>query len=559
MYTGYLGLGRRTRNAKRLIQVLHVLVRYGFADLLRRVGFHRSLPARLLRRVRLLEAPAGEPATFGERLRAALTELGPSFIKLGQVMSTRPDLFGYDISVELSRLQDEVPALPFDEITPVIQDALHAPVGALFAGFEKTPVASASLSQVYRGLLKTGEPVAVKVRRPGVDKIIEADISLLRVVAAWLHEHVRDLEWLDAPGIVEEFARSVRRELDFEIEAGIIAQFQHNFEGYEDIFIPKVYPELSATTVLTMDWVDGVRIDRFDEYEARNCDRKTLAVRGCEIVYDMVFEHRLFHADPHPGNIFILRDNRFALLDYGMAGHLEKGDVALLADLLLAVLRQDSAECLETLLLLTPGVEPDDPEALQHKIADFIAFEARAIIDRGQVALGLERATEILREHRLQLAPRFSLLIKALATIEHVGREANPEMNIVPILQPYVERLVADRYKPAQLLRGLQQNASTVRRLTQQIPDDLSHLLRQLRRGRFRIQTQDPKSGELPRAIERAGNRIAFGLLSGGLVIGSSLLIVSPPPLARVGIVGLVVAGLLGFALVLAAVWNRRD
>ncbi|MBP8128639.1 MAG: hypothetical protein KA184_03595 [Candidatus Hydrogenedentes bacterium] len=559
MYAGYLGLGRRTRNARRLIQVLHVLVRHGFADLLRRAGFHRSLPARLLRRVKLLEAPAGEPATFGVRLRAALTELGPSFIKLGQVMSTRPDLFGYEMSAELSKLQDEVPPLPYEAIAPVIQEALDAPVDAIFASFEKLPVASASLSQVYRALLKTGEPVAVKVRRPGVMQIIDADIGLLRVVAAWLHEHVHDLDWLDAPGIVEEFARSVRRELDFELEAGIIAQFQRNFADYEDVFIPKVYPELCASAVLTMDWVDGVRIDRFDEYEARNCDRKRLAERGCEILYDMVFEHHLFHADPHPGNIFIMRDNRFALLDYGMAGHLEKADTAVLADLLLAVLRQDSAECLEALMLLTPGIEPKDPERLQHEIADFIAFEARAIIDRGQVALGLERATEILRTHRLQLAPRFSLLLKALATIEHVGRKANPDMNIVPILQPYVERLVAGRYRPVQLLKGLQQNASTVRRLTQQVPDDLSHLFRQLRHGHFRMQVQDPRMADLPRALERAGNRIAFGLLSGGLIIGSSLLVASPPPLAHIGIIGLVAAGLLGFALVLAALWSKKD
>lgn len=559
MMYDYAGLGRRTRSAKRLIQVLQILVRHGFADVLRRIGFERSLPGRLLRSLRIVEAAEGPPATFGRRLRTALTELGPTFIKFGQVMSTRPDIVGFEVAEELSQLQDNVPPLPVDEIAAVISDALGAPVDDLFAWFEREPVAAASLSQVYRARLKSGESVAVKVRRPGVDRTIEADIDLMRQIAAWIDEHVKDLDWLDAPGIVEEFARSVRRELDFKLEAGVIEQFRRNFADYEDVFVPKTYATLCAGEVLTMDWVDGVRVDRFDQYEARNCDRETLAVRGCEILCDMVFEHRLFHADPHPGNIFVTRDNKFAFLDYGMAGHLEKSDVAILADLFLAIFKQDSAECVDALLLLTPGEEPEDREALQHAVAEFIAFEAQAIIGGGQVARGLERVTEILRQFQLQLASRFALLLKALATIEHVGRKLDPDMDMVPVMQPYIEKLVADRFKPMNLLRELQQNVGAVRRFTQEVPDDFARLVRQLRRGHFRAQWRLDRLDELINTQDRGGARIALGLVDVGLFLASSILVAGPNPARHLGYIGLIVAAVLGAGLFLSTWMSRPD
>lgn len=555
----YMGLGRRTRNAKRLIQVLQVLVKHGFADVLRRIGFERSLPGRLLRSLHIVDAPEGPPATFGCRLRTALTELGPTFIKFGQVMSTRPDIVSIEVAEELSKLQDEVAPLPFDVMAAVIKEALDAPAEELYAQFEREPVAAASLSQVYRARLKTGESVAVKVRRPGVDRLIDADIGLMRQIAAWIDEHVKDLEWFDAPGIVEEFARSVRRELDFKLEAGVIDQFQRNFADYEDVFVPKVYPNLCATEVLTMDWVDGVRVDRFEEYEARNCDRETVAVRGCEILCDMIFEHRLFHADPHPGNIFITQDNKFAFLDYGMAGHLEKSDVAILADLFLAIFKQDSAECVDALLLLTPGEEPEDREALQHAVAEFIAFEAQAIIGGGQVARGLERATEILRQFQLQLASRFALLLKALATIEHVGRKLYPDMDMVPVMQPYIERLVSDRFKPMNVLRELQQNVGAVRRFTQEVPDDFARLVRQLRRGHFRTQLRVDHINELIETQERNGARITLGLVDVGLFLASSVLVAGPNPARHLGYVGLIGAVMLGVGLFLSAWMSHPD
>jgi ubiquinone biosynthesis protein len=547
-----------TRNAMRLFGVVQVLVRHGFADMVQRLGLHQSLPARLLRRVRLAEAPTGPPETFGQRARAALTELGPTFIKLGQIMSTRPDIMGLETAAELSQLQDNVDALPFDQMRPILEEALGLSVEAVFETFDTEPVASASLGQVYRARLRSGGEVAVKVQRPGVEKIINADLSLMRQVALWLDEHVRELQWLDPPGVVHEFSRSIRRELDFEIEAGIVDQFHKNFEDVDDVCIPKTYPRYCHPRVLVLEWVDGVRVDNFDAYEDRNCSRDVLARRGCEVLCDMVFEHRLFHADPHPGNVFITRDNTLAFLDFGMAGHLEKADVAALTDLFLAIFRQDSVACVNALLLLTAGGEPENLEGLRHEVADFIAFEAQSIVGGGQVSRGLERATEILRLYKLDLSPRFSLLLKSLATIEHLGRQLNPGIDMVTILQPYIEKLVTERYTPLEIFKELQQNAGLLRRLTRQLPEDLSSLSGQLRRGRFRMQLRHEHLDELITSIDASATRIAAGIVIGSLILGGSWLLSAQPELWGVAIAGLAGAGLLGLALVISILWRKR-
>ncbi|MFP4499709.1 MAG: ABC1 kinase family protein [Candidatus Hydrogenedentota bacterium] len=548
----------KTRNARRLFGVVQVLVRHGFADFVQRSNLHRSLPARLLRRIRMREAPPDASGTFGQRLRAALTELGPTFIKLGQVLSTRPDLVTPPVANELAKLQDAVSPVPFEQIAPVIKDAFGKPVADLFAEFDEEAVASASLSQVYRARLHTGEEVAVKVQRPGIQKVIDADLGLMLQIAHWVDEHVKDMQWLDPPGVVHEFSRSIRRELDFNIEAGIIDRFHENFEDVEDVFIPGTFPALCNTRVLTMEWVDGVRVDRFDAYEARRCDRKLLATRGCEILCDMFFAHRLFHADPHPGNVFITYDNTIAFLDYGMVGHLEKTDVAALADLFLAIFHEDSVETANALLLLTAGGEPENMEGLRHEVADFIAFEARSVVGGGEVARGLERATEIVRHYQLDLAPRFSLLLKALASIEHVGQQLDPEMDMVPVLRPYIEELVSERYTPVELLKEFQHNAGIIRRLARQLPEDVSSISQRLRKGRFRMNLHHEHLEDLVNTLDVTANRISVSVITGALIMGSSWLLAAQEALWGLAIMGFIGAGVMGVSLVVSIVWSRR-
>ncbi len=553
-----LTLGKRVGNAVRLAEVVQVLVRHGFADLVQRASLHEGIPARLLRGMHLIEAPSGEPETLGRRLRYVLMELGPTFIKFGQILSTRPDLIGNALCQDLQQLQDRVDATPFAEMERILVAELGDSVDAIFDEFDKEPVASASLSQVYRARLKDGTPVAVKLQRPGIDNVIESDLRLMRPIAEWVAEHIEETNWMDPPGIIEEFARSIRRELDFSIEQRVIERFRANFEGVLEVFVPKTYPGLSGKRVLVMDWIDGVRLDAVEAYEDRRCDPMAVAAIGCEAICQQVFEHNLFHADPHPGNIFITRDNQIVFLDYGMVGHLERTDALAMADLLRAMFKGDAVACVDAVLVLTSTPLPEDRKMLEHEIADFIAFEGQAIVGGGRVGEGIERMVEILRHNCLQLAPRFSLLLKALGTIESVAHQLAPDIDIIPILQPYVERLVARRYSPAAMMMEAQEGMAALLKFGRQLPADLDQLLNILRRGLLKVQVRHTGLDRLAHVTDRASNRIAFGVITGSIIIGSSFLIRAESTLSRLGLFGYILAGILGISLIVSILRSKN-
>ncbi|MBN2311890.1 MAG: AarF/ABC1/UbiB kinase family protein [Candidatus Hydrogenedentes bacterium] len=555
----YRSLTKRVGNAVRLAEVIQVLVRHGFADLIRRVGLYEGLPAKVLRGLRLIEAPSGTPETRGSRLRAALTELGPTFVKFGQILSTRPDLVGKAICDELSGLQDRVATVPFEKMEPVLTTALGvSSVDELFAEFEREPVAAASLSQVYRAQTKEGAAVAVKIQRPGARHTIESDLSLMRGIAEWAVEHVHELDWMDPVGMVDEFERSVLRELDFTIEARVIERFRRNYEDGTGVFVPRVFTNLSAKTVLTMDWVDGLRADDLDRFAEWNCDPKQVAARGCDTLCKQIFEYHLFHADPHPGNIRILRNNRIAFLDYGMVGHLERTDVVAMADLLRAIFREDSEACVRAVLAFTTAGDVEDRDALEHEMAEYIAFDAQAIVSGGELGKAMERVTSILRRHRLQLAPRFSLLLKALATVESTGHRLDPDLDMVPVVRPYVERIVMDRYSPLALAQEGHQNLVALMRMGRELPGDVQRLLRMLRQGQFKMGLNHEGLENLANVTDRASNRITFGVIAGSLIIGSSLLMLQDIGARSIGLTGYVVAGVLGVALLISILRSRN-
>ena len=553
----YRSLGKRVGNAVRLAEVIQVFVKYGFADLVQRLGLHEGLPARLLRRLHLIEPASDTPNTVGKRLGRALQELGPTTVKFGQVLSTRPDLFGKALCDDLGELQDRVAPMPFDDMRKVIEDGLGASLDTIYAEFNETPVASASLSQVYRAVLHTGETVAVKVQRPGVRQTIHADLSLMRGIAEWLEEHRPDLNWMNPMGTLDEFERSVRRELDFTLEAHIIKRFARNYKEVEAVFVPGVFDEATCPTVLTMDWVDGVRIDSVAAYPERHCDPKTVALIGCDTLCRQVFEYHFFHADPHPGNVFVLRDNRIAFLDFGMVGHLEKDDVVAMADLLRAIWNEDIDACVQYVLRFSESDDAEDLEGLRHEIVDYLAFEAQTIISSGEVGKGIERLTNILRRHHLQLSPRFSLLLKALATIESTGHKLDPALDIVPILRPYVERLVKQRYSPAQLAREARQNTMQFLRMGRELPQELRGLMSTLRRGRLKVQLHHEKLDNLASVTDRASNRIAFSVIAGSIIVGSSMLI-SSNSARTLGLIGYSVAAVLGMMLLVSILRSRN-
>ncbi|GMU91496.1 MAG: ubiquinone biosynthesis protein UbiB [Candidatus Hydrogenedentota bacterium] len=554
----YRSLAKRVGDAVRLAEVVQILVRHGFADIVRRLGMHEGLPAKVLRGLHLIDEPIAAPDTIGARLRAAMTELGPTYIKFGQILSTRPDIISPSICDELSRLQDRVEPLPFDQMRSVIEEDLGGRVEVRFAAFDTEPVAAASLSQVYRARTLDGRDVAVKVQRPGVRQVMESDLSLLKTAAEWASEHVSDFEWMDPVGIIEEFERSVARELDFTIEARVIQRFRKNYSGVTTVFVPRVEPDLSGRRVLTMDWIDGARVDALDQYPARNCSPRQVAINGCNALCQQVFEHHLFHADPHPGNILVTRDNQIAFLDYGMAGHLEPMDVHAMADLLRAVFEENSQRCVQALLSFTTTGDADDLASLEHDVAQYIAFEAQTVLGKADVGRALEQVTNLLRRHKLQLSPRFSMLLKAMATIESTAHLLDPTLDFAQIIRPYVENIVMARFSPQQLAHEGQQGLATLLRVGREIPGDVQQLIRTVRRGKLKVQLDHDGLDHLSNVTDRATNRIAFSVIAGSLIVGSSLLIASDVGAKSIGYGGFTIAGALGIALLISILRSKN-
>ncbi len=550
-------LSQRVGNAVRLAEVIQVLVRHGFADLVQRTGLHEGLPARVLRRLRLIKAPSGEPETLGNRMCAVFTELGPTFIKFGQILSTRPDIVPPDVREALGRLQDRVAALPFDEMAAMVVQELGAPPHELFASLDETPVASASLAQVYQATLPNGAQVAVKIQRPGIETVIRSDLRLMRRIAEWIQEHVSDALWMNPVEVLDEFERSIRRELDFIVEAHTIERFRINFANDPRVFVPRTYSELSSSRVLTMSWIDGIRVDNLDAYPDQQCDPATVALVGCDVLCRQVFHHHLFHADPHPGNIRVLSHNRVAFLDYGMVGHLERNDVAAIADALRAVFHGDAEECVRAALRFTRTGDVPDRDRLVHEIADFIAFEAPTVVAGGKVARAVEQLAETLRRNHLELAPRFSLLLKALATIESTGYSLDPSLDMAAVIKPFIDEIIANRYKPFQILDDIRSDLSSFARLANQFPEDILQLSRMLRMGQLKIQLNHEKLNHLAEVTDRASNRLTVGVITGAVIVGSSLLISAKVGPHNLGLAGYLIAAVLGLALVISILRSR--
>jgi ubiquinone biosynthesis protein len=554
----YLPLAQRIGNVVRLAEIIHVMVRHGFADLVHRLGLHEGIPARLLRGLRIIETPTVELETRGRRLCAMLTELGPTYVKLGQVLSTRPDLVEKDIAEALGMLQDRVEAQPFDLMRPVIEKALRAPLPELFAEFDETPVASASLSQVYAATLHNGERVAVKVQRPGIRRVIESDLRLIRRAAEWLSDRVIEFGWFDPVGTVDELSRSLRRELDFTVEARIAERFGRNYEGDTHVYVPPVHFELTAPEVLTVGWIDGVRIDAVARYPERESDPKEVAAIGCDTVCRQIFEFRLFHADPHPGNILLTQNNQIAFLDYGMVGHLEAADVVALAELLRAIFQNDPENCVTALLAFTTAGDVYDLDSFRYAMGEFIAFEAQALVGRAQVGRILEELTIVLRRYHLELVPRLSLLLKALATIESTGRALDPDLDMAPIMRPYLEEVLASRLSPVRLAGEVQQRALAMLRLTRDLPRDIQQIVRTLRRGRFKVQLGLDGLTHFSSVVDRASNRLTFGVITGAIIVGSSLLIHAGDGHGTLGLIGYIVAGIFGFSVLVSILRSKN-
>ena len=555
-------IGRTYRHLNRYRQILAILFKHGFDDLLERLKVDQYIAAGLQAISKKPTSPH-EKLSRPQRLRMAFEELGPTYIKLGQVLSTRPDLVPMEFVTELAKLQDEVPAFPFSEVKEVVQSEFGQPFEALFDELEEQPLASASIGQVHKARLKDGEAVAVKFQRPGIQKIIEVDLEIMLHLATLAERHIKELEFHRPVKIVEEFARTLEKEIDYQIEATNMERIARQFLDVPYIYIPAVFREVTTTRVLTTELVDGIKISKIEKLEAAGLDKKLITARTVELVLKQAFDNGFFHADPHPGNIFVLPDNVICLVDFGMMGIVDRRTREEFVDLIDSLVQHHEDKATQALLNLTDWNEQPDIRALEREVADFMGRHLYKPLKDMEIGKLLQDLIQLTARFRLRIPPNIFLMIKALSTVEDVGRMLDPEFDLIAHAAPFIKRVKLERFAPQRIRSDVFEMLSRLFQFLQQFPKDLLDLTSMIRQQKFKLQLEHKGFETLLATQDQTSNRMSFAIIIAALIIGSALIVVSEiPPLvfgiSLIGIIGYLVAAVMGLWLLVAIIKKGR-
>jgi ubiquinone biosynthesis protein len=543
----YRKLGKGLRNLKRLRHILLVFAKYGFRDIIDR------LPIKIPHKIKkeLLKG------TRAKRLRLAIEELGPTFIKFGQLLSVRADIIPKDIVSELTKLQDEVKPLPFDVIKKVIEEELKNPIETLYGSFDREPMASASLSQVHRAITKEGKRVAVKVQRPDVRGIIETDLSITELLANLIEREIKGAKDYELVTRVQEIGRNLQAELDFTNEGKSIDRFRTNFKDDESILIPEVYWELSTDNVLTMEKLDGMKITDIDALDKAGFSAKQFTKKGADFILSQVFNFGYFHADPHPGNLLVSKDGKIILLDFGLIGTLDNEMRENLANLLLAVIKKDTERITELFVKLGVMKEEEDIKDVKSDLRDFIDRYYGIPLSRLSINDIVNDSFEISRKYRMRIPRNLILLAKALSTVEGIAHQLDPTFDMIAHLKPFTKKLIERKYSVRSFLKEASRLLESYSMLLKKLPGDLTLILKKMKEGKLKIEFEHRGLTDLISKSERSANRLSFSFIIAALIVGSSLIMLSNrgPFLfgfPAFGIIGYVVAGLFGLGLVIS-------
>ena len=556
-------INRNIRSLKRYRHVFGILIKYGFGHIVEQLNIDYYL--KLGKRIISLGTVSRELERLPQatRFRLALEELGPTFIKLGQVLSTRPDIIPADVLEELEKLQDRIPAVPTDQIRAQVHRELGYPTEELFKNFEETPLATASIAQVHRGTLKNNKQIVCKIRRPNIESVIETDIDILMGLAYLVEKHLPGGNMYDPIGLVKEFRRTIHRELDFSREGRTMDRFAANFAADETVHIPKVFWDYTGQTVLTLEYVSGIKISQVDELKKAGYDLRVIAENGADNFLKQVFIHGLFHADPHPGNIHILPGNVICLFDFGMVGRLDEDLKLFLTELLLCLLRRDVDQIISQLLYSGDLHDEANLKNLKHDLSEFIDDYYDIRLQDLKIGKLLTDFIEILTEYRIKFPSNLMLLARALFTMEGLGKQLDPNFNMVEQLKPFAEQIIKDHYSPGNIAKDVAQTLQSYHSLGKNLPNDIKKFINRINRNKFKIDIEHRGLERLANDLDKSTNRISFSLVISALVVGSSLIMqTNKGPILLgfpiLGLFGYSVAGFLGLGLAIAILRSGR-
>lgn len=541
---------------RRYEKVIGVLIKYGFEDVISHPPFNRLIP----KSKKWIPIRDGRPVfayTRYERMRMVCEELGTTFIKFAQIAANRPDLLPDELITELESFQDKAPKVPQAEIKAAFLREFEKAPENLFEWFDYKPIAAASMAQVHRARLIGGKEVVLKVQRPGIRETIEQDITILKQLANLVETYLPQYAAFQPVELVKMFEASIRKELRFTVEAANLFRFQEQFKANPDIYVPDWYPEFTTDRILCMEYIDGIKINDLEKMRSIGMTGPELAIKGINLYYEQVFEYGFFHADPHPGNIFIMPDKRVCFVDYGMMGVILDSDKELMATLLLAIAEEDVEGLKKALLKFTKDEKFEDEKELEYDIIEFLSSYSEMSIDQIEGAEVMEGLNRMFFKYKIRVPGNLLLLLKALIIIEGVGLMLDPKYNIIKNIEPFVRKLLGKKYNPQKLTKSVIKALGDLTRMAVNLPEDVEQVVHKLREGKLQIEFEHKGLEPLYHKMETVSNRIAFTLLLVALIIGSSLIVIAdvPPHVNHVpvlGFLGFVISGLLAVRLIIS-------
>lgn len=531
-------------------EIIGVVVKYGFQDWVSNNGLGRYLVTR--KRMARIES-----YTKWERIRMALEELGPTFIKLGQILADRIDIVPLELREELGRLRDEADPIPDETAIREIEKQIKRPFEEIFRNFNYKRIASASLSQVYHAVLLNGEEVCIKIQRPGIEKKINLDLHLMNYFAARIQKSNPEMEALDVAGAIREFGQTINKELDFRHEAGNVIRFRHNFENNPDIYVPKVYMEFTTQKMLVEEFIHGTKVSEMSVLVSKGFDTKGLALKAGKLLFEQIFNHSFFHADPHPGNIFVRDDQVIVFLDYGMMGSLREEYMNDLGKYVLGYLNRDAKKMSHALVSLS-GKKIFNPfRELEFQISEMLAQYKYLSIHEMDFGKIMNESIDIIVKFGLRLPAGIYLLIKSLITIERVAVTLYPEIDIAAEMKPYAANLISRQWDPKHIASEVFDYLMEYYKLIKDLPTEISDIIYRIKEGKFRLQIEHKGFEPLLEHMDMASNRIAMAIVVAGLVIGAS--VISRYEETRwIGTIIFVLAGFFGFWLLIKLFRRNR-
>ena len=548
-------LKRRYKNLNRLRQIVNILIKYGFDYIVKQLGLINLISKGgkilKLKPSKIVQLP------LPVRARLALEELGPTFVKLGQILSTRPDLIPPDYIEELKKLQDKVPPFAYDQVEQIIKRELGADILKIFKSFEQKSFAAASLGQVHQAILENEDKAVVKVQRPDIEKTIETDLDILFHLARLTEKHIPASRLYDPVGIVEEFAKAIRLELDYGTEGRNAERFKKNFEDDKRIYTPKIYWEFSSRRVLTMELIEGIKINNLKELDKIGYDRKKIAENGAKAFMKQILIDGFFHADPHHGNMLVMKDEIIGFIDFGMMGRLDEEIKEKCVDLLIAILERNPNKIINEILNLgITSQEEIDTRSLKIDVREMLDQYYDKSLKEIKLGELINQLVNIAIKYHIRIPAEFALLGKSLLTIEGIGLELDPDFNLAEIAKPYAKDVILERKSPQRLILKLLNDLAELYNLIILIPGQLSNTLKKMEEGVFKLEFQHRGLENLISALDRSTNRLSYSLILAAIIIGSSLIIQTDKGphfmgFPVIGVLGFLISGVLGLGLVI--------